>query len=179
MNYNKQISTYIRTLYSKEYSALMMSFYNYNLSFNFMPYVGKDHRGQDYYESKLHQSTSVNYEAAAFLYISAMAIIDGNQEYVEAVLQCNNKASLTFRHRTDIDNQIETYLIIEKNNATIPFRFPTRECRIRKDGKVVTKIIPSGLGVFAMVIDGYLTGIGANLHLRKLTEEMIYDPKTY
>jgi hypothetical protein len=166
-------------LYAKGYSSLTISFFNYNLSFNFIPYVGLDHRGLNNYDRKLHQSTTVNYEAAAFLYISAMSIINDKQDYTEAVLQCNKNATLTFRHRSDTDNQMETYLIIEKNNATIPFRFPTRECKVRENGKVVTKIIPSGLGVFAMVLDGYLTGIGADLHLRKLTEEMIYDPKTY
>jgi len=101
-----------------------------------------------------------------------MSIITGenlNKEIL-AVLQCSNNATLTFEYKLDQNNQMRAYLVIAKNNEVYPFLFPIHQYQVKENGQTITKVIQSGLGVFAKTLDGYLTGIGADNHLSKLPE---------
>ena len=171
MNNNKSANTYIRTLYSPGFSFLMMSFFKTNLTLNFVPYLGKDNVGRSQYSKTEFLSTTVNYEGAAALYMTAMPILDGNESQVELVLPCSNDATLIFEYKLDQNNQMSAYLVIDKNNETIPFRFGTHQFRAKENGQMVTKVLQSGLGAFTKTMEAYLSGIGADLHLSKLSEE--------
>lgn len=171
MSYNTSTNLYVRALYSVGFSSLLMSFFKTNLVFRFIPYDGVDNKGLPKLNRTMFLSTSVNYDSAAFLYLAAMSILDGKEEEIEAVLQCSNNTTLLFEYKPDENNQMASYLVINKNNQTIPFRFLTHQFQVRENGRWVTKVVQSGLGVFAKVLNGYLTGIGADLHLSKLTEE--------
>lgn len=175
---NKSTNTYIRTLYSEGFSFLMMSFFKTNLTLNFVPYLGKDNMGRSQYSKTEFLSTTVHYEGAAALYMTAMPILNGNESQVELVLPCSNQATLIFEYKLNQNNQMGAYLLINKNNETIPFRFGTMQYRVKENGQVITKVIQSGLGAFAETLDGYLTGIGADLHLNKLSEEDLNTPET-
>jgi hypothetical protein len=148
-----------------------MSYYKTNLVFRFAPYDGMDNRGQHKYNKTMFLSTSVNHDAAASLYMLAKSIFDGKDNQVEVVLQCGNNATLTFEFKPDQNSQMTAYLVIRKNNEMIPFRFSTHPFQVQENGQMVTKIIQSGVGVLACTLKGYLTGIGADLHLSKLSEE--------
>lgn len=175
MNYN---NTYIRTLYSPGFSLLTMSFFKTNLTLNFVPYLGKDNVGRSQYSKTQFLSTTVNYEGAAALYLAAMPILDGKESQMELVLPCSNNVTLILEYKPDQDNQMGTYLLINKNNKTILLRFGTMQCRVKENGQMVTKVIQSGVGAFVKILDAYLSGIGADLHLSKLTEEELDNPET-
>lgn len=166
-------NTYIRTLYAPEFSYVRMSFFKTNLTLNFVPYLGKDNIGRSQYSQTEFISTTVNYEGAAALYLAATSILDGNKNQVELVLPCSNNVTLIFECKPDENNQMTACLVIDKNNGTIPHRFGTMQYRVKENGQMVTKVIQSGLGVFAKTLDAYLTGIGADLHLNKFSEDEI------
>ena len=167
------INTYIRTLYSEECSSLMMYFYNHNLSFSLAPYMGKNKNGLNQYDMSKIIRTTVNYEGASFLYQAAMLIINGKQldNQIMATLQCYGNTTLSLVYKLDQDNQMYAYLVINKNNESIPFRFHVHTITIKENGQAITKMIQSSLGVFAKTIEGYLIGIGADRHLSKLPED--------
>lgn len=171
-------NTYIRTLYAPGFSSLMLSFFRTNLTLNFAPYLGKDNVGLSQYSKTEFLSTTVNDEGAATLYLSAMPILDGNGSQMELVLPCSNNATLILKYKPDQNNQMSTYLLINKNNRTIPFRFGTMQCRIKENGQMVTKVIQSGLGAFVKILDAYWSGIGSDLHLNKLSEEELENQET-
>lgn len=174
--YNKKQSanTYIRTLCSTGFSALTISFYKTNLTFRFIPYIGKGKNGLDDYNRNSFLSTSINYERAALFMAIAMGIIDGRDadKEIEAVYPCLNGTTLFFEYKPDQNNQMNAYLVINKNNETIPFRFSTHQVQIKDNGQIVTKVIQSGLGNFAMILEAYLQGVGADIHLNKLGDEL-------
>ena len=170
-------NTHLRYLYAPGFSSLRVTYYKTNLVFSFTPYAGKDYQGLDKYSTSKFLSTSVNYDGASFFYQVARQIIDGRTFEIMAKLSCLNNASLLLENKPDKNNQMSTYLSISKNNETIPFKFKVQEYQSRENGRMVTKVIQSGLGTFAMMLQGYLTGIGADLHLSKLSEEDIYNPQ--
>jgi hypothetical protein len=171
MSYYNTENTRLRAFYSPGYSAILTSLYKYNFVFNFTPYEGRDRSGLDQYSKTVFLSTSVNYNAAAFLYIAATLILDGKEDEIEAVLPCGVNTSLIFEYKPDENNQMTAWLAIDKNNRTIPFKFATHSFTVRENGKPVTKIVQSGLGVLQKTLSGYLSAIGADLHLSKFTEE--------
>lgn len=171
-------NTYIRSLYSPGFSSLTMSFFRTNLTLNFVPYLGKDNVGLSQYSKTEFLSTTVNYEGAVALYLSAMPILDGNGSQMELVLPCSNNATLILEYKPDQDNQMSIYLFINKNNRTIPLRFGTMQYRTKENGQMVTKVIQSGLGAFTKTLDAYLSGIGADLNLNKLSEEELENQET-
>ena len=175
-NNNKPPTTFIRNLYSPGFSSLTMSFFGTNLALSFNQYLGKDHRGIDQYCRKRFLSTSINYEGAALFILTAMSISDGidSEKQIQAVLPCNNNAALIFEYKPDQNNQWGAYLTINKNNDAITFRFKTHESKVRRNGEMVTEVIQSGVGAFAMTLEGYLKGIGAANHLTKLPEDELY-----
>nr|WP_092067927.1 hypothetical protein [Dendrosporobacter quercicolus]NSL46847.1 hypothetical protein [Dendrosporobacter quercicolus DSM 1736] len=103
-----------------------------------------------------------------------MAVIDGKyaEQQILAVLQCNNNTTLIFEYKPDQYNQMDSYLTINKNNETISFKFKTHIYRVKEKGQMVTKIIQSGLGAFARMLDGYLPGINADGHLNKIADDL-------
>lgn len=111
----------------------MMSFFKTNLTLNFVLYLGKDNIGRSQYSRTEFLSTTVNYEGAATLYLVAMFILDSNENQVEIVFPCINNAILIFECKPDENNQMTAYLVIDKNNGTIPFRFRTMQYRVKEN----------------------------------------------
>jgi len=163
-------STQIRTMYSENTSCMTIKFYNTNLSFSLYPFTGKNQQGRSTYDMKNGQQTTVNYEGAYALYQAAKDIIDGKVQQTSLAVPCNG-ASLTLERKLGMNGQMETVFSISKNNVTIPFKFNTIQQQVNINGQVQTNIIEIGLGAFLKTIDGYLTGINADRHLNKLTED--------
>jgi hypothetical protein len=175
---NKPTNTFIRNIFSPGFSALTMSFFNTYLTLCFNAYIGKDNNGFDQYCKKTFLSTSIRYEGAAFFWLIAMPIQEGKQEkQINAVFRCGKNASLLFEYKPDENNQMAAYLTINKNNETIPFKFPTHEYNVKENGQVATKVVQHGLASFVSVMDGYLTGVGADNHLSKLPDEVLNPEK--
>jgi hypothetical protein len=53
-------------------------------------------------------------------------------------------------------------MIINKNNQTIPFKFPTTEYSEKIDGQDVTSVMQTSLSIFALILGCYIAGIAAN-----------------
>jgi len=153
----------------------MMSYFKTNLVLGFTPYIGKDNLGLSQYCNKSFQSTSINPERAAFLYMQASRILDCRHsgEQVEAVIPCNNGASLTFQYKPDENNQMSAFITINKNNVDIPFKFKTTEYQENVGGQWVKKYMHTGLGTFALILGCYLAGKAANSHIDELYNEAL------
>lgn len=163
-------STQIRNMYSDGMSYMNIKFYNTSLSFQLYPFTGKDQNGHDKYDTKNGQLTTVNYEGAYALYQTAKDIIDGKVKETNLQVPCNG-ASLILERKLGTNGKMETIFSITKNNVTIPFRFQTIQQQIKDGGNITTITVESGLGAFMKTIEGYLTGINADRHLDKLTED--------
>jgi len=152
----------------------MMSFYQADLTLSFRPYIGKDYRGLSNYCHKTFLSMAITYEGAALFFITAMRIIDGrdSDKQIQAMFTRVNGATLTFEYKPDENNQMTAYLVIDKNNLVIPFRFSTHTYQVKENGQMVTKIMQSGLIAFVKVLEGYLTGVGSDNHVNKLGDEV-------
>lgn len=164
-------STQIRNLYSDGKAYLNISFYNTNLSLRFYPFLSKDGVGRSKYDMNAGQNTTVNFESAFALYQMSKDIIDGKLQQGSIDIPCANNAMLRFERHLGQNGQPETVLTLTKNNAIIPFVFATHMQQVTENGKMETRIIETGLGVFMKTVEGYLTGINADRHLDKLTEE--------
>ena len=162
-------STQIRNLYSDGVSCMNMKFYNTNLGFHLYPYIGKDQNGRSTYDTKNGQQTTVSYDGAFALYQMCHQIIEGKIQEGIITVPCVG-ASITLERKLGLSGP-ETVFSLTKNNVNIPFRFQTIQQQIKENGNVVTKIIESGVGAFMKTIEGYLTGVNADRHLDKLTEE--------
>ena len=174
----KNASTFIRSLYSPGFASIMMWFFGADLTLGFRPWVRVDHRRFDQYDRDRFISTTINYEKAAALFLSANRIIDGNQiEQMELLIPCNKQATLLFEHKPDQNGQMRTWLTIEKSGERITFQFQIFIAKVRVNGKVEDRVIHVGLGAFAKTLEGYLTAIGASNHLNKLTEAELGDPQ--
>lgn len=175
MGKNNEIptGTHIRNFYADGFSYMMMSFFKTNLSFRFAPFISKDATGRSSYDEKKALMTTTNYEGAAALYIVANKIIAGEKESDGMILTipCAGGASLTLERKLGQNGQLDTWFVISKNNAVIPFKFITHQVQVKENGQMVTKIIQAGLGAFAKTIEGYLTGINASRHLNKLPDD--------
>lgn len=172
---NKQVrtntSTQVRNFYSDGISYLNVSFYNTNLAFKFHPFISKDNFGKSLYDMKNPQSTSVNFEGASALYQVANDIISGKIQECNLSIPCASGAELTLRRELGQDGKMETVFSISKNGIVIPFKFSTVTCQVKENGQTSTRIIETGLAAFHKTIDGYLTGINADRHLNKLTDD--------
>ena len=166
MYINKPANAQSRKIYAPGYSSLAMSYYLTNLTLNFVPWLSTDSTGRSEYCKQTHLSTSLNPDGAAFFYLQASRILDGKDsgELVEVVLPCSNGTTLTFEYKPDGNNQMSTFLTINKNNITIPFRFPSIEYQEKVDGQMITKVMQTGLGTFALILGCYLTGTAAVGH---------------
>lgn len=168
-----QTSTQIRNFYSEGMSYLNVRFFNTNLSFSFYPFISRDGNGISKYDMKNGQQTTVNYEGAYALYKIAMDILDNKVSECDLPVPCLAGAMVTLKREIGADGKYQTIFSITKNNMTIPFKFQTTECTTRVNGQVVTTTIESGLGAFCKTLDGYLSGINADRHLDKLTEDFV------
>ncbi|MCM1218418.1 MAG: hypothetical protein NC548_28355 [Lachnospiraceae bacterium] len=174
MNNNQQkpgfTTTQIRNLYS-DASYLNIKFYNANLSFSFSPFQSKNANGLNVYDMKNNQLTTVNYEGAYALYEVCKDILEEKTQSVHLEIPCSGNAILILERKAGQNGQMETTFSISKNNVTIPFVFATTIKQEIVNGQQTTKVIETGLGVFKMTIEGYLTGINADRHLDKLTDD--------
>lgn len=166
-------TTHIRTLFSSGMSSLTIKFFNVNLSLQMMPFTGKDANGRDQYDRQRSVMTTINFEGAALLLKMAKDVIDGKVEgeNVQVDVPCNNNVTVSMVWNRGENGQSSTQLTINKNGQTIPFRFATATYKVRQNGQVTQKIVEIGLDVFAKTLEGYLTGINADRHLDKLTED--------
>jgi hypothetical protein len=124
------------------------------------------------YDMKAGQVTTVDFEGAFALYNVSKQIIEGSIQEVSLSIPCNG-AKLTFERKLSTNGSMETVFSISKNNVTIPFVFATIQQQVKQNGQIVTQTIETGLGAFMKTIDGYLTGINADRHLDKLTEDFV------
>ena len=172
------VNTFIRRVVSPGYSVLTLSLYRLNLVLKLRPVIGKDKRGFDIYCRDTFISTSLDYDGATVFHQTAMSIYKGNEpeNQLELTMPSGNNATVTLAYKPDEANQMTAYLVLSKNNITIPFRFATCQYQTCVDGKWITKVCQAGLGAFAMVLEGYLRGIGADNHFSKLTEAEL-DPE--
>ena len=166
-------STQIRNMYSEGYSCLNIRFYNTNLSFQWYQFTGKDQAGRAQYDSKTGQQTTVNVEGAYALYHVAKEILEGKVQETNVTVQCLS-AQIILERKRAMNGEYETFLTISKNGVTIPFKFQSIVQQVREpNGQITTKQVDTGLGALMKTIEGYLTGINADRHLDKLTEEYI------
>lgn len=173
---NKQqtsTSTQIRNFYSEEMAYMNISFFNTNLSFRFYPYVQKDQSGRSTYDMKNGINTTVNFEGAYALWDAAKGIIEGRINEMNLPIPCAAGAELTLERKLGQNGSMETIFSISKNNMTIPFKFRVSTYQTKENGQVVTRVVECGLGAFMKTIEGYLTGINADRHLDKLTEDFV------
>ena len=125
------------------------------------------------YDMKNGQSTTVNFEGASALHQLADDIISGKTNECNLPIPCAAGASLNLERKMAQDGTMETIFSITKNNVTIPFKFSTIKYQTKENGQIVTKTIEAGLVAFSKTIDGYLTGINADRHLDKLTDDFV------
>lgn len=170
-NQKTQTSTQIRNLYSDGMSYLNVKFFNTNLSFQMYPYSGQDPNGRSTYDMKHGQTTTVNYEGAYALYSASKDIVSGKVQEMMLQVPCAGGAELTLERKQGNDGKLDTIFTIKKNNVSIPFKFKTMQEQVKENGQIITKTIEVGLGAFAMILEGYLTGINADRHLNKLTDD--------
>ena len=156
--YNGSENTYIKALYAPGFSSLTMSYFRIYLTLNFVPWLSTDSTGHSQYCKKTFLSTTLDYNWAAYFHGACMSILsdEGSTKSVEATLPCKNNAALTLLYRPGEDNQMTAYMVINKDNKTILFRFETRVKQEIVDGQMVTKVIQAGLETFSMVLKGYM-----------------------
>ena len=157
-NKNKSENIKIRTLCSPEVAYVEISYFRTYLTLKFVPWVGKDHNGLDQYCKKTFSSTTLNPEGAAYFYGIAMSIVNGKEADIQfpAVLPCKNDTTLTLEYKPDENNQMAAFLVINKNNETISFKFNTWQTQGFVDGQPVTKVVQTELQEFAMILFGYI-----------------------
>ena len=76
------------------------------------------------------------------------------------VLQCKRETILTLEYKPDENNQMTVYLVGNKNNETIPFKFKTQQIQEWVDGQMVTQVIQADLQEFAMILYKYILSSG-------------------
>lgn len=163
-------STQIRNMYSEGMSCLNIKFFNTKLAFQLYPYTGKDQNGRSRYDMKNGQQTTVDFEGAYALYRVANDIIQNKVQQTSVSIPCN-EAILLLERKLGMTGQMETVFSITKNNVMIPFKFNTIQQMVTINGQTQNQTLEIGLGAFTKTIEGYLTGINADRHLNKLTED--------
>ena len=173
-------NTHIKTLGSPGISQLTLSLYPCEknnkkyLVLKFVPCIGKDDLGFDKYCNDTYPSTSIDYEGAKAFYPAVKAILDrpDSVKPFTTQLQCGKSATLTFAYKQEQDGTMGSYLTINKDNITVPFRFQTHQYQTYSsfEDKAVTIVIHLGLKTFAEVLDGYINYIDDNNRANKLPE---------
>ena len=162
-----QTSTQIRNLYCDQ-SYLNISFYNLNLSLKFAPFKQKSANGMNQYDTANAITTSIDYEAAYALYdIAGKILHQSDTSNISAVIPING-GNLLFERKME-NNAMESYLTVNKEGKTLSFKFA--KLAYTKNG--TQSYIDAGLGTFRQTLAGYLSGINADRHLDKLTEDYV------
>lgn len=171
-NRTTSTSTQIRNFYSDGMSYMNVKFFNTNLSFQLYPFISKDATGKSSYDMQKGQLTTVNFEGASALQMIAKDILDGKITECNLPIPCAAGASINLERKMGPLGTMETIFSITKNGVTIPFKFTTLTIQVKDvNGQFVPKVIEHGLKAFERTIDGYLTGINADRHLDKLTDD--------
>ena len=177
MNKQQSSNLHLRTLYAPGFSFMTMSYYRTNyvhLILKLVPYIGVDKRGLSQYSKNHYISTSLAPDGAELLLTPVRSILNGTapEKPIEVQIACKSGKSLTFEYKPDPDrdNQISAFMVAKEGNLSIPFRFPIHQHDVWEDGKMVTKVVLSGLGAFALTLDGYIRDSGAG-NLSKLSDE--------
>ena len=161
-NTRTNTSTHIRTLMSEDSGYITIKFYNTNLSFSFVPFSGKDANGRNQYNQAKSMYSTMNWESAALLQVIIQGIMnDKYPQGIQSVISHNPTSDVII----SIDRRADgnTFLLMSKGGETIPFKF--------KATTVQDKVVENGLFVLERTLDGYLTGINAERHLNKMTDE--------
>lgn len=164
----KPTTTQIRTFYSEGLSYLTMTFFNTKLSFKFVPFMGKNANGLNQYNEPKAITTTTDYGNAAGLYMAAKEIITNSTIVQTLPIPCNGCTMVLDRRNEN--GKLASYLIIDKNGEQIQFRFAQMVIRTSSGEE---KVIESGLMAIIKTIEGYLTGINADRHLDKLTDDFV------
>lgn len=164
-------TTLIRTIYSEGFSYVVIKFYNTSLAFQFVPFMRKDETGKNIYDTTKGQSTTVTQDSAYALFKFSSDILSGTVQ--EGIITINGNNSVLTVERKFGPTGFETIFSITKNNITIPFKFATQIVVLKENGQPVQKVIDAGLGSFNKMLEGYLTGINADRHLNKLTDDYV------
>lgn len=168
-------TTLIRTIYSEQMSYMVIKFCNTSISFQFVPFLRKDEQGKNTYDTQRSQTTTLNWDSAYAILKFGQDIIDN--KFTEGSIQINgNQSIITLEHKIDpMTTQPITTISLTKNNSTIPFKFTTQQVSVKSSitNQFQTSFIPAGLGAFIKMIEGYLTGINADRHLNKLTDDYV------
>lgn len=162
-------TTQIRNFYSSGNSYLNVSFYNNSLSLRFHPFMNKDQNGRDRYDMNNAETTTLSYDKVFALYELTKKIVDDKVQACKLELECNG-GKLIFVYNGG--GNVPT-LTIDKNGRQVTFKFDTTKAEVMENGKKETKYLNTGLGVFMKTLDGYLSGINAERHLNKLTENYV------
>lgn len=166
-------STQIRNLYSDGMSYLNISFFNTNLSFKFYPFLGRSNVGRSNYDLNNGLNTTVNFEGAFMLHNICTELIEGKRNDVDLTIPCAQGAQLMLQAKPN-GNNVDVIFSIMKNNITIPHKFATMTYTTKNvNGQPETVTVQTGLGAFMKTIEGYLTGINADRHLDKMTEDYV------
>lgn len=169
----KQVTTQIRNFYSDS-CYMNMSFFNTNLSFRFYPAMPqKDSMGRNSYDMKNGLTTTIDAEYAYALFKTIDDVLTNKVQECVLNIPCAGNATLSFKREQVPTGEIASFLVINKNNMTLAYRFPVTTITVKENGVVVNKTIESSLGAVQKTIDGYLTGINADRHLDKLTEAYV------
>jgi len=159
---NQSANIHIQTLYSWGGSYLSMSYYMTYLVIKLVPCIGVNRQGFARYSDDIFISTSIDRNGAALFISLAAPLLSGKdlENPVQAVLPCNNGASLDFEIKPDENKQTSAYLIARKGYSTIPFKFASTQSKVYENGKMTTKTEHVDLGIFIGVLEGYLKGSG-------------------
>ena len=168
-----QTDTQIRNFYSDGMSYMNIRFYNMNLSFHLNPFMGKDNNGRSQYNMQNGAQTTVNFEGAFTLWKAGTDILEGKLQEVTVVIPCYGDASIKLERKGTGPNMYDTIFSITKAGNTVPFKFSVTPYQVKENGTMITKYLDSGLGAFVKTIEGYLTGINADRHLNKLTDDFV------
>jgi len=154
---NKPQNINLRTLCTPGISYLVLSRFGLYLVLKLVPWTGKDNTGRDQYSKEKFISTTLNPDGAKFFYEVVTSILTGTEtgEQFPVVFQCKRDTTLTIEYK-DENNQMTAYLVGNKNNETIPFRFKTQQIQKWMDGQMVTQVIQADLEEFAMILYNYI-----------------------
>lgn len=170
-NNRTSTNTQIRNFYAEGVSYMNTKFYNTSFAIALYPFTGKDDTGRSNFD-KNGVATTISFEGAAALSQICGEILDNKIQEVSLSIPCFN-ASMILERKPNAAGQLETSLIITKNNITVVFPFMLMPVQIKENGVPQTRMVEAGLAAFKSTLDGYLGGINADRHLDKLTEDYV------
>ena len=116
-------------------------------------------------------STTVSQDSAFALYKFGTDIIQ--EKISEGSIQITGNNSIITLERKFSVSGFETTISLSKNGQTIVFKFATNTVSVKDNGVFKQTQIESGLGSFIKMLEGYLSGINADRHLNKLTDDYV------